>query len=121
MLYQENIPLALVEAKAYNRSAEDGYSQAINYAKLLDVAMLSETVCFGNKLCDFHAYEIDKKFLYYYLQSPCFTSIFKNKLTGIIGGVGINKVRNLLLPVPPLEEQKRIVEQLDKYIPVCVK
>lgn len=85
------------------------------------IAMLSETVCFGNKLCDFHAYEIDKKFLYYYLQSPCFTSIFKDKLTGIIGGVGINKVRNLLLPVPPLEEQKRIVEQLDKYIPVCVK
>lgn len=85
------------------------------------IAILSEKVCFGNKLCNFHVYEIDKKFLYYYLQSPCFTSIFKDKLTGIIGGVGINKVRNLLIPVPPLEEQKRIVKQLDKYIPVCVK
>lgn len=51
LLYQENIPLALVEAKAYNRSAEDGYSQAINYAKLLDVpfAYSSNGQCFIEK------------------------------------------------------------------------
>jgi len=34
----------------------------------------------------------------------------KDKLTGILGGVGNNKVRKLLLLVPPLQEQKRIVE-----------
>lgn len=72
-------------------------------------------------MCDFHAYEIDKKFVYYYLQNPCFTSIFKDKLTGIIGGIGINKVRNLLLSIPPLQKQKRIVEQFDKYIPICAR
>jgi len=64
---------------------------------------------FGNKLCYFYVYEMDKKFVYY-LQIPCFTSIFKDKLTGILGGVGNNKVRKLLLLVPPLQEQKRIVE-----------
>lgn len=42
-------------------------------------------------------------------------------ITGLIGGVGINKVRDLLLVVPQLQQQKRIVEQLDKYIPICVK
>lgn len=37
LFYQENIPLAVVEAKAYDKTAEDGYSQALEYAQLLDV------------------------------------------------------------------------------------
>lgn len=37
LLYKDNIPLAIVEAKAIDVSADDGYSQAVNYAKILDV------------------------------------------------------------------------------------
>lgn len=37
MLWKNNVPLALVEAKGKNHRADEGYSQAVNYAKLLDV------------------------------------------------------------------------------------
>ena len=37
LLYKDNIPLAIVEAKALNHSAEEGYAQAIEYARILDV------------------------------------------------------------------------------------
>ena len=37
LLYKDNIPLAIVEAKAIDVSADDGYSQAVEYARLLDV------------------------------------------------------------------------------------
>lgn len=84
------------------------------------IALLEEDVCFGNKLCDFHVYEINNRYLYYYLQSPMFTNIFRDKITGIIGGVGISKVRSIVIPVPPFEEQARIVKIIEELLPTCV-
>lgn len=37
LLYKDNILLALVEAKGRDHSADEGYSQAVEYARLLDV------------------------------------------------------------------------------------
>lgn len=37
LLYHNNIPLALVEAKGYDHSAMEGYQQVIEYATILDV------------------------------------------------------------------------------------
>ena len=81
------------------------------------IAFTEYDVCFGNKLCCFVAYGIDYKFLYYYLQSPVFQSAFKEKTTGIIGGVSVNTLKHMLFPIPPIEEQKRIVDKLSDIIP----
>ena len=78
------------------------------------IAITEETICFGNKLACFTSYGINNKFLFYYLQNPLFIEVFKSKTTGIIGGVGINKLRNLLLPIPPFNEQERIVKKIDE-------
>ena len=37
LLYYQNIPLALVEAKGKDHTADEGYAQAIEYAGILDV------------------------------------------------------------------------------------
>ena len=52
------------------------------------------------------------------MQSPNFKEIFKSKKTGIIGGVGIAKLRNVLIPIPPLNEQKRIINEINKLNPL---
>lgn len=83
------------------------------------IALLDRRVCFGNKLCAFHPIGINKKFLYYYLQSPVFLNLFMDKITGIIGGVSINKIKQVIIPIPPIEEQQRIVEKLEILLPVC--
>ena len=82
------------------------------------IAFTNQDVCFGNKLCCFVSYGIDYKFLFFYLQSPMFQSAFKENTTGIIGGVSVNVLRNMFLPVPPLSEQKRIVTEVVKYLPL---
>ena len=83
------------------------------------IAITDKDICFGNKLCCFVSYGIDIKYLYYYIQSPMFIYDFKRNTTGIIGGVSINTLKQMFLPLPPIEEQKRIVEKLDKLINAC--
>lgn len=43
LLYHNNIPLALVEAKGYEHSAMEGYQQVIDYAMILDVPFAYST------------------------------------------------------------------------------
>ena len=81
------------------------------------IAILSQQVCFGNKLCNFHQYLNLSRFLYYFLQSPYFFDIFKGNIAGIIGGVSVNKIKELLLPLPPLSEQERIVKKIEELEP----
>ena len=81
------------------------------------IGILDQDVCFGNKLACFKTFNETNDFLFYYLQSPNFKEIFKSKKTGIIGGVGIAKLRNVLMPIPPFNEQKRIIVKLQDLFP----
>lgn len=72
-------------------------------------------ICFVNKLFAFESKNsIFPKFVFYYYQSSDFSKHFKNRLAGLIGGVSLQKFKEIQCPVPPLEEQKRIVKILDE-------
>ncbi len=51
------------------------------------------------------------------LQSPFIQYQLKNTSSTAQGGVYLGTINELLIPLPPLEEQKRIVEGLDKVLP----
>ena len=83
------------------------------------IAIVDRDVCYGNKLCKFYSNHLNKKYIYYYLMSNMFRNIFKNNLTGLIEGVGINTICNLLLPIPPILEQENIVKRIEELL-YCV-
>ena len=86
------------------------------------IAFTNQDVCFGNKLCCFNSYKNEiEKFIFYFLQSTLFTDAFKDNINGIIGGVSINNLKGMLFPLPPLAEQKRIVDTIEKILPLCKK
>ena len=85
------------------------------------IGILDKTVCFGNKLCSFNLIYGEPRFLYYYLQSPLFFQAFRDEMTGIIGGVSITKLKGIIIPLPPLEEQKRIVAKIEELMPYVDK
>ena len=83
------------------------------------IAITNREVCFGNKLCNFYSDRISNQYIYYYLQSPTFLKSFQNNVTGMIGGVSLRRLNLMILPLPPLDEQKRIVERLEGLLPLC--
>lgn len=57
------------------------------------------------------------KYVYYYLASPYFRSDFDGVSTTTINQITQDNLKNRLIPLPPLKEQKRIVAKLDEILP----
>ncbi len=82
------------------------------------IALLDRTVCFGNKLCAINVINTSELYIMNILQSTYFRAIFNDNTAGIIGGVSINKFQDLLIPLPPSSEQKRIVAKIEELEPL---
>ena len=80
------------------------------------IGILSQSVCFGNKLCCFSPYADISEYIFYYLQSPLFFEIFSSNKNGIIGGVSVNNLKQLFIPLPPYEEIKRIIKKIKQIL-----
>ena len=76
------------------------------------IGILNQEVCFGNKLCCFAPYVDISEYIFYYLQSPLFFEIFSSNKNGIIGGVSVNNLKELFIPLPPQEEIHRIINKV---------
>ena len=60
------------------------------------------------------------KYLYYFLQTKTSLAYFENSLTGsTIKNLGLKALRDYLIPIPPIEEQQRIVSILDRFDKLC--
>lgn len=79
------------------------------------IGFTNQDVCFGNKLFALVPNKnVNSKFLFYYYFSSSFQKYFSTEMTGIIGGVSMNKFKDIEIPLPPLPEQQRIVSILDE-------
>ena len=57
---------------------------------------------------------LDKDFLYHMLSSPYVYSSFKESAAGgVVQNLNIEKVRQTLIPIPPIEEQREIVRVVE--------
>lgn len=63
--------------------------------------------------------KLNKKYVMYCLKY--YQPYFEKKCTGSTNQteLGVDIVKNLPFPVPPIKEQQRIVEKLDKLLPLC--
>lgn len=77
-------------------------------------------ICFGNKLfANELCGQIPSRFVLYVYLSSAFRASFTAAMTGIIGGVSIAKFVEIPIPLPPLDEQHRIVAQIDRLMTRC--
>lgn len=59
------------------------------------------------------------KYVHVYLCSSLFREDFESVSTTTINQITQNNLKNRLIPLPPIEEQNRIVSYLEKIIPLC--
>jgi Type I restriction modification DNA specificity domain. len=74
------------------------------------MAVNEQMICFGNKLCNFTPYGFDSKWLFLYIQSSAFYINFQSNMSGIIGGVGLNKLKEIIIPLAPINENNKIIQ-----------
>lgn len=80
----------------------------------------NQDICFGNKLFTNDLYgNIESSYILANYLSPTFFNQFSDKMTGIIGGISASKFSQLLLPIPPLAEQSRIVVKVNGLMALC--
>ena len=78
-------------------------------------AFITEDVCFGNKLFAITNNQglFDGKYVFYYTRYKRFFDLFKNELSGLIGGVSSKKFGEIPIPLPPLPTQRAIVARIE--------
>lgn len=57
---------------------------------------------------------VNSKYLFYVIKSEEFQNKLKPYIKGMIGGICL-EIKEIKIPLPPIEEQKKIVEELDRY------
>lgn len=84
------------------------------------MGIVETDICFGNKLFAVVCKDwIRPKFLLMYFQSSRFQTDFRNQMSGIIGGISKAKFGDLKIPVPPVAEQDRIIERVERLVGIC--
>ena len=90
----------------YTKKEDNAFKVAPQYSILLcieggsagrKIGFVNQDVSFINKLCCFYSESMNNKYLFYLMQSSAFTEEFKLSLSGMIGGVSVNELKEFPL------------------------
>ena len=82
----------------------------------------NEKIMLGKSVAYFNVSQkqISRKFLYYLLQTNSSKKYYEKSLTGsTIKNLGLKALRQMPIPLPPLAEQKHIIDILDRFDTLC--
>lgn len=121
-------PAEYVSGKTYKEWMTRGFPRRgdvlfTTEAPLGNVAVLNtdETIALAQRVINFRLYaELSPQFLTYCLMSPLMQEALIDRATGMTAkGIKSSKLKLVPVPVPPVAEQRRIVEKIDEMMCLC--
>lgn len=113
-----SIPVGEAKFKVAHKNAVLMCSEGGSAGKKCGIT--NQDICFGNKLFANELYgEVLPQYILSCYLTPTFRSAFSESMTGIIGGISANKFVELIVPLPPITEQKRISAKVDELMGLC--
>lgn len=120
------------DTKKVNQSEYEKYKKELNKntvfvsinGTLGNIAFYeNEKIILGKSACYFNLIKNEmKKFIYWLIKTKYFLDYANQEATGTtIKNVSLAAMRNFPIPLPPLSEQKRIVDTIEKMLPLCEK
>lgn len=70
-------------------------------------------------MAKFHSPFLLNKYIQYYIESPLFRGTLDGVGTETINQITQSMLKESLCPVPPLQEQRRIVAELNRVLPIA--
>ena len=114
--YNNGIRIPLSESKFKIAPAESTLLCIEGGSAGRKIGFIDQDVCFVNKLCCFHSDQLSNLYLFYYLQSRTFIDLFNSNKSGLIGGVSLNLLKSIFIPVAPAIEQDLISQTIATYL-----
>lgn len=127
--YLQKEPEEFISLKEYEKRMIRGFPKKgdiliTTEAPLGNLAILdiTENIATGQRLITLQCYmnEFDNSSLFYFMLSPTFQNFLNMFASGITAkGIKSSKLKEIILPIPPLAEQKIIVGRLKKLMKWC--
>lgn len=80
---------------------------------------LKEDCLLNQRVACIRAKNVDSEYLKLVIKSPFIQQLIVNNKNSTNDNISMDLINNFPIPLPPIEEQKRIVEKFDQLLPLC--
>ena len=80
---------------------------------------LKEDCLLNQRVACIRAKNVNSEYLNLVIKSPFVQQLIVNNKNSTNDNISMDLINNFPIPLPPIEEQQRIVEKLDKLLPLC--
>ncbi|KYN80099.1 hypothetical protein ATY35_07600 [Vibrio cidicii] len=121
-------PIEYISEKSYQEWMTRGFPKLgdllfTTEAPLGNVARIEEepTFALAQRVINFQPFSnLNTKCVMYFMMSPIYQSLLDINSTGMTAkGIKAAKLKQLELPIPPIQEQQRIVSRIEQLLSVC--
>lgn len=86
--------------------------------KSLLVKKIDEPLLLNQRVAKISVIEVFEKYIHAVISSPQIQNLIQEKKNSTNDNISMNLINNFCVPLPPLPEQKRIVEKLEEILPL---